>query len=118
MPLKNDYYTYRILWSEEDNEFVGLCAEFPSLSWLARSQESALKGIRSIVAEVVQDMKNSGEIVPEPIAIQKFSGRISLKVSPEIHRNIAVQAAESGLSVNKLLRYYISNKFGIMQSIA
>ena len=27
-------YTYRVLWSEEDAEFVGLCAEFPSLSWL------------------------------------------------------------------------------------
>lgn len=27
-------YAYRIVWSDEDQEFVGLCTEFPSLSWL------------------------------------------------------------------------------------
>lgn len=28
-------YVYRVEWSPADNEFVGLAAEFPSLSWLA-----------------------------------------------------------------------------------
>ena len=35
MTLERDYYTYRVTWSSEDNESVGLCEEFPSLSWLA-----------------------------------------------------------------------------------
>jgi predicted RNase H-like HicB family nuclease len=26
-----DKYTYRVTWAEEDGEYVGLCAEFPSL---------------------------------------------------------------------------------------
>ena len=39
------HYTYRVTWSEEDGEFVGLCAEFPGLSWLADSMEGALKGL-------------------------------------------------------------------------
>ena len=30
-----DHYTYRITWSPEDEEHLGRCAEFPSLSWLA-----------------------------------------------------------------------------------
>ncbi|NBP40303.1 MAG: toxin-antitoxin system HicB family antitoxin, partial [Betaproteobacteria bacterium] len=25
-----NHYTYRVTWSSEDNEHVGLCAEFPS----------------------------------------------------------------------------------------
>jgi len=45
MTIQSDRYTYRITWSEEDKEYVGLCTEFPSLSWLAESPESALKGI-------------------------------------------------------------------------
>jgi predicted RNase H-like HicB family nuclease len=61
MALKDDRYTYRVTWSEEDQEYVGLCAEFPSLSWLARSPEAALKGIREVVAEVVADMRTPGE---------------------------------------------------------
>jgi len=55
--LKNDRYTYRVTWSDEDNEYVGLCAEFPSLSWLAALPEDALRGIRKVVAEVVADLK-------------------------------------------------------------
>jgi hypothetical protein len=48
MVLKNDRYTYRVTRSEDDNEYVGLCAEFPSLSWLSGMPEAALKGIRKL----------------------------------------------------------------------
>ena len=62
--LPNDRYTYRVTWSEEDNEYVGLCVEFPSLSWLEPSPEAALKGIRQVVASVVADLEADGEPVP------------------------------------------------------
>jgi len=41
--LRDDRYTYRVTWSEEDDEYVGLCSEFPSLSWLAPLPEEALR---------------------------------------------------------------------------
>jgi len=56
MTLDNNRYTYRVTWSEEDQEHVGLCAEFPSLSWLACTPEAALEGIRQVVADVVTDL--------------------------------------------------------------
>jgi predicted HicB family RNase H-like nuclease len=102
MELKNDHYTYRVTWSEEDNEYVGLCAEFPSLSWLAVSPEAALKGIRKVVADVVKDIKNNREPVPEPIATKRYSGKFMVRVPPAIHRNLAIQAAESGISLNRI----------------
>lgn len=43
MKVNKDPYTYRIGWSEEDQEYVGLCVEFPSLSWLARSPKPPFK---------------------------------------------------------------------------
>ena len=52
-----DHYTYRVTWSAEDEEYVGLCAEFPSLSWLAPTQEEAFSGIRVLVADCVVDMQ-------------------------------------------------------------
>ena len=84
MPLKNDHYTYRITWSEDDEEYVGLCAEFPSLSWLSTTPEAALKGIRAVVAEVVKDMQKSGEEVPQPIASKNYSGKFMVRVPPEV----------------------------------
>lgn len=102
MALKNDRYTYRVTWSEDDNEYVGLCAEFPSLSWLALTPETALKGIRNSVAEVVADMEASGEEVPNPIACRSYSGKFMVRVPPDVHRKLAVQAAESGVSLNRI----------------
>jgi predicted RNase H-like HicB family nuclease len=67
--VKNiDRYTYRVTWSEEDQEHVGLCVEFPSLSWLAADPELALKGIRELVHDCVEDMRLSNEQVPEPLS--------------------------------------------------
>ncbi len=102
MALKNDHYTYRITWSEEDKEYVGLCAEFPSLSWLSRTPEGALKGIRKVVADVVEDMEKSGEAIPEPIANRNYSGKFMVRVLPETHRKLAIQAAEARVSLNRL----------------
>ena len=102
MDLKDDRFTYRVTWSEEDTAYVGLCVEFPSLSWLASSPEQALAGIRSVVAEVVQALNVNGEAVPEPIATRKYSGKLMVRIPPELHRRLALEAAEAGVSLNRL----------------
>jgi len=108
MELKNDHYTYRVTWSADDNEYVGLCAEFSSLSWLAATPEAALKGIRKVVAEVISDMRKTGESIPEPIANRHYSGKFVVRVTPETHRLLAIQSAETGVSLNRLVAAKIS----------
>lgn len=102
MAIKNDHYTYRVTWSADDDEYVGLCVEFSSLSWLAETPEAALKGIRNVVADVVKDMNSNKEKIPEPIAIKNYSGKFMVRVPPEIHRSLAIKAAEAGVSLNRL----------------
>lgn len=97
-----DHYTYRVTWSPEDGEHVGLCAEFPSLSWLAATPEAALKGIRKIVGEAVADMQVSGEAIPLPLAEKHYSGEFRVRIPPQLHRSLAVEAAEQGVSLNRL----------------
>ena len=108
MTLKDDRYTYRVTWSEEDHEHVGLCAEFPSLSWLAETPEAALKGIRKLVAEVVVDMRAQGEPLPEPLAAKDYSGKFMVRVPPEVHRRLAIEAAEARVSLNRLVSAKLS----------
>jgi predicted HicB family RNase H-like nuclease len=97
-----DHYTYRVTWSPEDGEHVGLCIEFPSLSWLAATPEAALKGIRRAVAEIVADMTATREAIPVPLAEKKYSGEFRVRIPPEVHRALALQAAEQGVSLNRL----------------
>jgi predicted HicB family RNase H-like nuclease len=98
-----NHYTYRVTWSAEDSEHVGLCAEFPSLSWLAPSPEKALSGIRRVVAEVVDDLKASGEPVPDALADKTYSGRLLVRIPASVHRTLATEAAEQGISLNRLV---------------
>jgi predicted HicB family RNase H-like nuclease len=106
--LRDDRYTYRVTWSEEDGEYVGLCAEFLSLSWLASVPEAALAGIRQVVADIVADLGAAGEPVPEPIAIRQYSGKFMVRIPPEIHRQLALKAAESGVSLNRVVSAKLS----------
>ena len=104
-----NFYTYRITWSNEDQEFVGLCFEFPGLSWLDKDPGMALDGIRNLVAETITDMESNGEKVPEPISIKKFSGHIPLRVTPGLHRRLTLEAAEAGVSLNRFVSDKLSS---------
>ena len=98
-----NHYTYRVTWSAEDNEHVGLCAEFPSLSWLAATPEKALAGVRRVVKDVVTELQATGEVVPDPLANRKYSGRFIVRVPSLVHRALATEAAEQGVSINRLV---------------
>jgi len=107
--MNPNHYTYRVTWSPEDGEHVGLCVEFPSLSWLAETPEAALAGIRQIVAEAVADLQSSGEPIPEALAEKQYSGEFRIRIPPELHRLLALQAAEQGVSLNRLASAKLAN---------
>ncbi len=109
MAQQNDKYTYRVTWSEEDAEYVGLCAEFPSLSWLAQTPEAALRGIRKLVSDAIADMLANDETAPGPIATRRFSGKFMVRVPPDVHRHLALEAAEAGVSLNRLASAKLSH---------
>jgi predicted HicB family RNase H-like nuclease len=78
-----DHYIHRVTWSPEDGEHVGLCVEFPLLSWLAALPGKALAGIRQVVASVVEDI---GEEIPQPMAEREYSGKFQVRVPPAVAR--------------------------------
>jgi predicted HicB family RNase H-like nuclease len=61
-----------------------------------------LKGIRRIVSEAAGDMDASGETRPVPLAEKHYSGEFRVRIPPDVHRALALQAAEQGVSLNRL----------------
>ena len=102
MSEQADRYTYRVIWSDEDEEYVGLCAEFGLLSHLDDTPEKAFAGIRDLVAFCVDDLRKEGAPVPDPLSTRRYSGTLTLRVPPETHRALAMDAAEAGVSMNRL----------------
>ncbi|PVY22506.1 hypothetical protein [Williamsia muralis] len=65
--INYDEQGYAVIWSERDQEYVGLAKRFPSMSWLAGTHDEALAGIRRVVESLVDlesgnaEVFNSGE---------------------------------------------------------
>jgi predicted HicB family RNase H-like nuclease len=103
-----EHFTYRVSWSEEDREHVGTCLEFPSLSHLADDPVDALRGIRELVADVVADMQANAEPVPQALADAHYSGKFVARIPPELHRRLALEAAQDKISLNRLVSLRLS----------
>jgi predicted HicB family RNase H-like nuclease len=103
MKNKAERYTYRIEWSQEDGIFVARCVEFPGLGAHGHSQEEALRQIKAAVAEALKWLRDEKRSAPEPLGTKKFRGHLTLRVPPEVHRELAIKAAEEKVSINQLI---------------
>ena len=52
--------------------------------------------------DAVADMSADGEPIPAPLAERHYSGEFRVHIPPEVHRALAMQAAEQGVSLNRL----------------
>nr|WP_246222642.1 toxin-antitoxin system HicB family antitoxin [Phytoactinopolyspora limicola] len=47
-------------------------------------------------------MERNGEAVPEAIVERNYSGKFQVRVAPETHRQLVIEAAEKGVSLSHL----------------
>ncbi len=103
-----DKYTYKVTYSQDDKEYVGLCAEFPSLSYLEPNQTKAFTGIQELVKEIVKDMKKENEAIPRPLSTKQYSGKFMVRIPPDVHRDLSILASENHISLNRLVSSKLS----------
>jgi predicted HicB family RNase H-like nuclease len=68
---------------------------------LTKAKPAILFALR-IQPAFIDDMKKKGEAVPLPVTSKQYSGKFIVRVPPELHRQLALDAAESGASLNRL----------------
>lgn len=96
-------YLYSVVWSTEDGAFIGRVFEFPSLAAHGSTQSKALSEIRSVVQHALEDLADSGEDAPEPLNKRPYSGTLNVRLPKFLHRQLAIEAAEEGVSLNQLI---------------
>ena len=99
--IDHRHYSYRVFWSDEDKAFVGACAEFPRISHIDNDLDSTFRGIVNVIGHAVEMLAEDSDPIPEPLNSRKYSGRFHVRVTPEIHRNLVMEAAEQGVSLNR-----------------
>lgn len=48
-------FNFHVHWSDDDNEYVATCDEYPSMSWLATDEHEALRGLAMALEEARKD---------------------------------------------------------------
>ena len=105
-------YSFRILWSDEDDGYIVTSLEFPGLSAFGETEEEALAEAKIARELFIKDMVESGEGLPVPQTAHEFSGQTRLRLPKSLHRLVAELAANEGVSINQLIVEAISEKIG------
>lgn len=109
MNNQDDRFGYSVFWWSEDRMWIAQSVEFPSLSGVGETPDEALKEAQEVVRASVQSLEEDGEPVPQPVATREYKGKIALRIAPDTHRLVALQAAEAGLSINQYLSRLIDH---------
>lgn len=84
-------YTFIVSWYEKDNEYLGTCLEFPSLSSLDSDPYIAFKGIRELVIGMIDDCSED-EL---PKLIKPYDHLTGSEI-----KNLVIQGCEKKISVS------------------
>jgi hypothetical protein len=100
-------YTFRAEWSAQDKEWIGRCAEFPSLSWLDPDKSEALAGIEQLVRQASAEVPARADGKdPAAVALGRKGGlkggkARAAKLTPEQRSEIAKKAAAARWEADK-----------------
>ncbi len=102
-------YNGTVEYSREDNCLFGKVVGIKSLlSYEGDSVQELEQDFQNIIDEYLKDCEERN-VHPE----QQYKGSFNVRISPELHRNIAIYAIEHGKSLNTAVEEAIENMVGI-----
>jgi predicted HicB family RNase H-like nuclease len=101
-------YSFNIVWSESDGEYVATSAEFPGLSGLGDTAEEAAAELRAAMEVAVKAYLEDEEPVPSAQHLDQFSGQFRLRIARSQHALLVARAQREGVSLNALIQTYVT----------
>lgn len=110
---KEKFYRMRVYPIDTDANTVEWVAEFPDLPGCVGAGDTAEEAVS--MAEDAQKAwievaREDGKSIPEPINLydSDYSGKFTLRLPKTLHRELALQAEDEGVSLNQYILYLIS----------
>ncbi|MFO8009768.1 MAG: toxin-antitoxin system HicB family antitoxin [Dehalococcoidia bacterium] len=101
----SDRYLKVVEWSDEDNCYIGSSPGLFDGGVHGSDENEVFKELCQVIEETIEIMKKSGKPLPKSTTNKKFSGKIALRISPELHKTVAIRAMQEGESINKLIEH-------------
>ncbi len=110
-------YSY-ILKQEDDGTYFIRVKELVGCMSLGDTKDEAFSMIEDAMREWIQYHLDVGISVPEPEEeIKSYSGKFVVRVTPELHKELAMRSKEQGVSLNHLVTESLSRTSGIITSL-
>jgi predicted RNase H-like HicB family nuclease len=93
------------LWAAEVLEFPGCFAS-------GDTDVEALENLTESMESWLESELEAGHQIPEPFGDEHYQGRVSLRITPTLHRRAAAAAVLEGVSLNRLLSSAIAVYLG------
>ncbi len=104
-----DQYIKLVEWSEEDQCYVGSSPGLIGSCCHGMDEAKVYKQLCGIVEEWVDIHQQEGLPLPESFASKSYSGKFVIRVGTELHKALAIKAAKSGASLNKICTDLLRN---------
>ena len=101
----SDKYLKIVEWSDEDNCYIGTSPGLFDGGVHGQDEAKVFKELCDVVESTITIMENSGKPLPKQTANKQFSGKIALRITPELHKAVAIKAMQEGESINKLIQH-------------
>ena len=101
----SDKYLKIVEWSDEDNCYIGTSPGLFDGGVHGQDETGVFKELCEVIEDTISIMKNSGKPLPKATANKNFSGKIALRITPELHKAVAIKAMQEGESINKLIEH-------------
>lgn len=105
-------YSVVVKWSQEDAAFVAVIPELNGISGVSADRAEAVQIALEGAAMALEVLREDGLAAPLPNLLHPFSGQLRLRLPVGLHRSLALEAEQEGVSLNTLLVSLLSEPQG------
>lgn len=103
-------YKIEVNWSEEDQVYIANVPELEGCMTHGETTEQAIEMANEAIEGYLETLLDIGKPIPEPLSVKNCSGKISLRIPSNLHRDLLNQASVAGKSLNEYLIKKLSSE--------
>ena len=101
---KQDYDGFTVnMFFDEDDQWLAHFVELPSVSAFGDTPEEALTELKTAWELLKECYLEDGEAIPVAPGNKNYSGKFNVRIDKRVHRSLAVEVAQAGISLNALV---------------
>lgn len=101
-------YRVELIPDSEEGGYVISIPELPGCISTGETMEGAMANIEDAKREWINAAMEDEMDIPEPEQLDDYSGQFKLRIPKSLHRQLAIQSAREGISMNQYCVYLLS----------